>query len=270
MADRPLTGQVALVTGASTGIGRELAHGLAAQGAAVAGLARGADRLTSAMAKIGRATGSPVLAVAVDVVDPPSVDAAVARVTNELGPVDLLVNNAGLIDAAEVPVWAADRDQWWAVVASHIRGPQLLISAVVPGMVERGRGRVVDLASGMGTRAVPEYSAYSVGKAGQIRLTEALDASLEGTGVRAFNIAPGLVRTEMTGAMPKWQGHSSWTPVERVVELVCAVAGGELDGWSGRFLRAGVDSPDTVRDVRPGEGDRQLRLRPYGPEDPVA
>lgn len=270
MADAPLTGQVALVTGASTGIGRELAHALAARGAAVAGLARGADRLSSSMAEIGRSTGSPVLAVAADVVDPRTVDTAVAEVVDRLGPVDLLVNNAGLIDAAEVPVWAADREQWWAVVASHIRGPQLLISAVVPAMVERGRGRVVDLASGMGTRAVPEYSAYSVGKAGQIRLTEALAASLEGTGVHAFNIAPGLVRTDMTDAMPKWRGHTAWTPSERVVELVCAVACGELDGWSGRFLRAGVDAPDRIPGVALTEGARQLRLRPYGPDDPVA
>jgi 3-oxoacyl-[acyl-carrier protein] reductase len=270
MADAPLAGQVALVTGASTGIGRQLGHALAAHGAAVAGLARGEERLRAAMDEIAGATGSPVLALAADVTDAAAVHAAVARVADELGPVDLLVNNAGLIDAAEVPVWAADGEQWWAVVASHIRGPLLLIQAVVPAMVERGRGRVVNLASGMGTRAVPEYSAYSVGKAGLIRVTEALAASLQGSGVHAFNLAPGLVRTEMTSAMPKWAGHTSWTPPERSAELVCAIAAGELDGWSGRFLRAGVDTPDTVGGVVLEEGARQLRLRPYGPEDPVA
>lgn len=270
MPDAPLAGQVALVTGAATGIGRRLALALATRGAAVAGLARGAQRLTATMAEVGAATGSRVLAVVADVTDPAAVEAAVARVFDQLGPVDLLVNNAGLIDAAEVPLWAADPDQWWAVVTSHIRGPQLLIRAVVPEMVRRGAGRVVDLASGMGTRAVAEYSAYSVGKAGQIRLTEALAASLEGTGVHAFNVAPGLVQTDMTAAMPKWEGRSAWTPPERVVELVCAVAAGELDLWSGRFLRAGVDTPQTLGGVDLTEGARQLRLRPYGPQDPVA
>ncbi|WP_100497480.1 SDR family NAD(P)-dependent oxidoreductase [Geodermatophilus chilensis] len=270
MADASLAGQVALVTGASTGIGRQLAHALADRGAAVAGLARGAERLTAAVDEIAGATGRPVLAVAADVTDAAAVDAAVARVVEQLGPVDLLVNNAGLVDAAEVPVWAADREQWWAVVASHIRGPQLLIGAVVPAMVRRGRGRVVNLASGMGARAVPEYSAYSVGKTGLIRLTEALAASLLGTGVHAFNVAPGLVRTEMTDSMPKWEGHTAWTPPERVVELVCAIAAGELDDWSGRFLRAGADTPDTVGRVVLEEGARQLRLRPHGPDDPVA
>ncbi len=270
MPGESLEGQVALVTGASTGIGRRLAHALAARGAAVAGLARGAERLDSAMAEIRNATGALAIAVAADVADPAAVDVAVARVVDERGPVDLLVNNAGLIDAAEVPVWAADRDQWWAVVESHIRGPQLLIHAVVPSMVERRRGRVVDLASGMGTRAVAEYSAYSVGKAGQIRLTEALAVSLQGTGVHAFNIAPGLVRTEMTGAMPKWQGHTEWTAPEHVVDLVCAAALGRLDGWSGRFLRAGVDFLDSLPELPIDSGARQLRLRPWGPDDPVA
>lgn len=270
MVETPLTGQVALVTGASTGIGFQLAHALAARGAAVAGLARGAARLTAAMDEVAAATGARVLAVAADVTDAAAVGAAVARVVEQLGPVDLLVNNAGLVDAAEVPIWAADGEQWWAVVASHIRGPLLLVQAVVPGMVDRGRGRVVDLASGMGTRAVPEYSAYSVAKAGQIRLTEALAASLTGTGVHAFNVAPGLVQTEMTRSMPKWEGHTAWTPPERVVELVCAVAAGELDAWSGRFLRAGADDPGTLAGRTPGDGARQLRLRAYGPDDPVA
>ncbi|MGA8210374.1 MAG: SDR family oxidoreductase [Nocardioidaceae bacterium] len=269
MSDSSLQGQVALVTGASTGIGRELVLAFARRGAAVAGLARGGERLTAALDDIADETGARTLAVTADVSDRAGIEAAVARVVEQLGEVDLLVNNAGLIDAAEVPVWEADPDQWWDVVTSHIRGAQLTIGAVVPGMVTRGRGRVVNLASGMGTRPVPEYSAYTVAKAGQIRLTETLAASLEGTGVTAFNIAPGLVRTEMTRSMPMWEGRTEWTPPERVVELVCAAAAGELDQWSGRFLRAGGDLPEQVRDVMPGEGGRQLRLRPYGPDDPM-
>lgn len=267
---RPLAGQVALVTGASTGIGRELATRLAAGGASVAGLARGRDRLEATMAEIGARTRARVLAVAADVADPATVDRAVSRVAQELGVVDLLVNNAGLIDAAEVPVWVADSDQWWSVVTSHIRGPQLLVRALVPAMVDRGRGRVVNVVSGMGTRAVPEYSAYSVAKAGLIRLTEALAGSLEGTGVHAFNVAPGLVRTDMTTAMPTWTGHTQWTDPARVAELVHAIASGQLDAWSGRFLRAGADSVESLPLLALPEGARQLRLRPYGPGDPLS
>ena len=265
-----LAGQVALVTGASTGIGRHLAEGLAARGMAVAGMARTEHRLTEAMAEIAEATGARTLAVAADVTDRLAVDRAVARVAAELGRVDLLVNNAGVIDAAEVPVWEADPDQWWDVVTSHVRGAQLLIRAVVPGMLGRGHGRVVNLASGMSTRANRDYSAYSVAKTGLMRLTEALCVSLQGSGLSAFDVAPGVVDTPMTRSMEMWRGFEHWTPPERVVELVAAIAGGELDAWSGRFLRAGTDELDTLRRLTPDAAARQLRLQPYGDDDPVA
>src|SRR3954452_10103927 len=273
-----LQGQVVLVTGASTGIGRAPLDGLAARGAAVAGLARTERRLAEAMAEVTQATGARTLAVAADVtdraaVDPaaaPGADGPAARVADELGRVDLLVNNAGVIDVAEVPVWEADPDQWWSVVTSHIRGAQLLVRAVVPGMLARGHGRVVNLASGMSTRANRDYSAYSVAKTGLMRLTEALTLSLQGSGLHAFDVAPGVVDTPMTRSMEMWRDFEDWTPPERVVELVSAIAAGELDAWSGRFLRAGADDLDALRAVTPEDAARQLRLRPYGEQDPVA
>ncbi|TFV91689.1 SDR family oxidoreductase [Blastococcus sp. CT_GayMR20] len=264
-----LAGQVALVTGASTGIGRHLVDGLAARGVAVAGLARNEERLSAAMAEVAEASGVRTLAVAADVTDRAAVDAAVARVADELGRVDLLVNNAGIIDAAEVPVWEADADQWWDVVSSHIRGAQLLVRAVVPGMLARGHGRIVNLASGMGATANRDYSAYSVAKTGLMRLTEALDLSLQGSGVMSFDVAPGVVDTPMTRSMDMWQGFTDWTPPERVVEMVAAIAAGELDAWSGRYLRAGGDDLETVRRTTPEGSARQLRLQPYGDGDPV-
>ncbi|MFQ6172154.1 SDR family oxidoreductase [Oryzobacter sp. R7] len=258
------------MTGASTGIGRAIAAGLAERGAAVAGMARGGEALRTAMEQIAAESGARTAAVTGDVTSAPDVAAAVAQVESRLGPVDLLVNNAGLVDAAEVPMWETDADQWVAVVTSHVVGAYLTVRAVVPGMVARGRGRVVNIASGMGTKPQADYSAYSVGKAGQIRLTESLAEALRGTGVGAFNIAPGLVETTMTRSMPKWDNQTSWTPVEHVVELVTAAAKGELDAWSGRFLRAGVDTPATARDVLLSGGQRQLQLQPYGAEDPTA
>jgi NAD(P)-dependent dehydrogenase (short-subunit alcohol dehydrogenase family) len=183
---------------------------------------------------------------------------------------DLLVNNAGRIDAAEEPLWEADPDQWWDVVASHIRGSFLLCRTVVPWMVLRNSGRIVNIASGMSVRPRPEYSAYSVAKTGLMRLTEALADALDGSDVRAFDVAPGVVETEMTRAMPMWRGFTDWTPPEKVVELVGAIAAGELDAWSGRFLRAGKDGVDVVRDLTPEDDARKLRLQPYGDGDPVA
>jgi NAD(P)-dependent dehydrogenase (short-subunit alcohol dehydrogenase family) len=265
-----LTGQVALVTGASTGIGRHLVEGLAARGMAVAGLARGEDRLRTAMDEVSAATGGRTLAVAADVTDRAAVDAAVAQVVEHLGQVDLLVNNAGVVDEAEVPLWEADPDQWWDVVSSHLRGGFLLCRAVVPWMLLRNRGRVVNLASGMSLRARPEYSAYSVAKTGLMRMTEALAGALEGSDVRAFDVAPGVVDTPMTRSMAMWQGFEGWTPPERIVGMVAAVAEGTLDGWSGRYLHVNNDVPAELGG-RPPEGvARQLRLRPYGDDDPLA
>ena len=267
--EQPLAGTVALVTGASAGIGRYVAAGLAARGAAVAGLARTADRLGAAMAEVAEATGARTLAVAADVTDRDAVLAAVQQVTAELGPVDLLVNNAGLIDAAEVPLWEADPDQWWQVVESQVRGPFLLAHAVVPTMVARGGGRVVGLASGLGTRGSDVYSAYSAGKTAQMRITEGIALAGAEHGVRAFDLAPGVVDTEMTRAMPMHAGRTEWTRPEDVVDLVVAIATGELDAWSGRFFRAGADDLATLRATTPTGAGRQLRLRPYGDDDPV-
>jgi NAD(P)-dependent dehydrogenase (short-subunit alcohol dehydrogenase family) len=265
-----LTGQVALVTGASTGIGRHLVEGLAARGMAVAGLARNGDRLRTAMDEVAAATGGRTLAVAADVTDRAAVEEAVGLVREELGPIALLVNNAGLVDEFEVPVWEADPDQWWDVVSSHVRGALLTVRTVVPWMVLRNSGRVVNIGSGMGTRADADYSAYSVAKTGLMRLTESLATALEGSDVRAFDVAPGVVDTPMTRSMHMWEGFTDWTPPENVVELIAAIAAGELDQWSGRFVRAGKDSLDVLRATTPEDAARRLRLRPYGDDDPVA
>lgn len=265
-----LDGQVVLLTGASTGIGRHLAEGLARRGMTVAGMARNGDRLAEAMDQVREATGARVIAVPADVTDRDAVEAGVARVEEEFGRIDLLVNNAGLMDGAEVPLWQADPDDWWGVVRSHVLGGFLLVRAVVPGMVARGHGRVISLGSGLGTRGSTLYTAYSVGKTGLMRLTESLAEGLEGTGVRAFDMAPGVVRTDMSTSMSIHESRTEWTPPERVVALAAAIAAGELDQWSGRLLHAGSDDLDALRTTTPDHPARKLRLRPYGESDPVS
>jgi NAD(P)-dependent dehydrogenase (short-subunit alcohol dehydrogenase family) len=155
------------------------------------------------------------------------------------------------------------------VVTSHIRGPLLTVHAVVPGMVSRGRGRVINLGSGLSTRGPRMYSAYSVGKTGLMRLTETLAVGLSGSGVHAFDMAPGVVRTDMTAGMSIHRDRTDWTDPAQVVALAAAIASGELDAWSGRLLYTGVDDLDTLRATTPGDGARQLRLRPYADSDPL-
>ena len=193
------SGRIAVVTGANSGLGYDTAAVLAGRGAHVVLAVRNLDKGREAADRIKAA--SPNAVVALQELDLSSLD-SVRKAADELRAahprIDLLINNAGLIDEFEVPLWETDPDQWWDVVSSHIRGGYLLCRSVVPWMVLRNRGRIVNLGSGQGLAAQPEYSAYAVAKSGLMRITEALAAGLEGSDVRAFDLAPGVVDTPMT------------------------------------------------------------------------
>jgi 3-oxoacyl-[acyl-carrier protein] reductase len=264
--------RTALVTGAGRGLGRAIALGLAAGGVRVAVLGRSPDSLAGVLAELeGDAPGGGAVPVVADVRDLDAVREAVVAAEAGLGAgIDLLVNNAGVIEPVEVPVWEADPDGWWEVVETDVRGPFHCVRTVVPGMVARGGGRVVNLSSGAGATDREIYSAYCVAKAGLFRITGNLHLAGFGRGLRAFEISPGVVRTDMTAGMALHAHRTDWTPVERLVELVVAVASGRLDAWSGRFLRAGLDQPDELARKGPGERGRLLGVLPYGPTDPLS
>src|SRR3954447_5750866 len=102
-----------------------------------------------------------------------------------------------------------------------------------------------------------------------MRRTQDLAAGVEGNGVHACGLPPGVVRTAMSTSMSIHENRTDWTDPEHVVELVAAIAAGELDQWSGRFVRAGSDDLDLLRRTTPADAARQLRLQPFGPDDPV-
>jgi 3-oxoacyl-[acyl-carrier protein] reductase len=214
--------------------------------------------------------------VGADVRDYEQVQAAVARLEAALGDIDLLVNNAGVIEPVEAPVWDAGPETWWHVVETDLRGPFHCVRAAVPAMVERGGGRVINLNSGAGAGDRDVYSAYSAAKAGLFRITGSLHMAGYARGIRAFELSPGTVRTDMTGAMAMHTDREQWTPIEAVVDLVIAIAQGRLDAWSGRFLRAGADTPDSLDAAEFAAGEeglapnaRRLGVLPYGPTDPI-
>lgn len=252
--------RVALVTGASRGIGDHIVQALLAAGWVVIGLSRS-----------GRvAEGAEGLSC--DVTDAEAVRAAVDRVVETHGRIDLLVNNAGLIET-EQPLWEADVDEWWQVMVTNVRGPFLLTRAVVPHMIGAGGGRVINLNSGSGTRESDVLTAYHASKSALARLTGGVALAGARHGVRAFDLAPGVIESDMTHSMELHRGRTEWTDPEDVKALVLAIADGELDGFSGRFVRAGTDDLDELRRVSRaglGEGQRMLRLRPWGKDDPVA
>ncbi len=260
------------MTGAGRGIGRLLALALAAEGMAVGLLGRNAASLAAVEDEVV-AAGGRALAVAADVTRRDAVQSAVAAVTRELGPVGLLVSNAGARERAPGEPWEVDPDDWWRVVETNLRGPFLLIQAVVPGMVARGAGRVLHVGSGMGQRPHPDWSAYASSKAGLSRLTESLAAALDGTGVTVLEASPGLVRTDMTETMWGPADEQRWNDPGRLVEVALRWARGDLDALHGRFVHAARDDLDALLAAVPqvlAQDARTLRLRAYGDDDPLA
>lgn len=266
-----LRGQVGLVTGAGRGIGREVALALAADGMAVGLVGRDPGRLAAVRADVA-AAGGRALDVEADVTDGSAVRSAVAVVEQRLGPVDLLVSNAGTRERAPAAPWAGDPQDWWRTVETNLRGPFLVLHAVVPGMVARGRGRVLHVGSGMGQRPNSDWSAYAVSKAALSRLTDSVSAALAGTGVTVLEASPGLVRTDLTETMWGAADAQPWNPASAMTRLVTRFARGELDRLHGRFVHAVRDDVDdllALADLLRDRDARTLRLRPYGDADPL-
>jgi len=232
-----LEGQVALVTGGGRGIGASIARELASAGVRVAVSARTADQVESVAQEIGG------LAVAADVSKREDVESMVARVERELGPIDLLVANAG-IAIWEKSAWELDPADWWHVHEVNVLGVYLCCRAVIPGMIERGRGRIVITASGAAYLPGSTSTAYSSSKAAVTRFGETLARQLEQHGIPVFPISPGLVRTEMTEGV--FSDDAPWTPPEAAPTLVRALASGRFDALSGRYLHAEHDPPEEL------------------------
>ena len=225
-----LDGQVALVTGGGRGIGANIARELVAAGARVAVAARSSDELEALALEIET---YPVVA---DVSSRESVDAMVRAVESGLGPIDVLAANAG-INAQEARAWEADPDEWWRVFEVNVLGVYLCCRAVIPGMLERGRGRIVITGSGAAYLPGSANSAYSASKAAVWRLGDVLARQLEGR-IPVFVISPGLVRTRMT----TWAGDDApWTPPKLAPQLVRVLASGRADALSGRYIHAEHD-----------------------------
>jgi NAD(P)-dependent dehydrogenase (short-subunit alcohol dehydrogenase family) len=258
------------VTGATQGIGRALAVGLAEAGFTVGVTGRTARLLDELVEEI-TAGGGRAVATAFDVTDAAAVAHGVRALEQELGGFDLLVQSHGRIENDESPPWAADLGQVRAVLEANVLGAFHVVRAVVPGMVERGLGRVVHLNSGSASKDSGIHAAYGASKAALFRLSGAVATAGAAHGVRAFELSPGVVRTAMSTGMSQHADRTEWTDPADVVAMVLALASGDLDEWSGRFLRVGVDTPESLRAAqatRPPNG-RRLVVERYGVDDPL-
>jgi 3-oxoacyl-[acyl-carrier protein] reductase len=196
MTERVLEGQVAVVTGASRGIGRVLAERLARAGARVAVTARTAEAAESCAASL---PGDGHLGLAFNVSDRDAVDAAVKRVETELGAIDVLVNNAG-VTADNVLVRLSD-DDWDRVLDTNLRGAFLMIRAAARGMMKRRSGRIINITSVVGLTGNRGQVNYAASKAGLIGLTKSVAKELASRNVLCNAVAPGFIETDMTSEL---------------------------------------------------------------------
>ena len=166
----------------------------------------------------------------------------VSEAERKLGPLDLLVANAG-VGNQEGPTWEIDPDQWWRILEVNVLGVHLSCRAVIPGMLQRGRGRIVITGSGAAYLPGAAHTAYPSSKAAVCRYGETLANELAGR-IAVFPISPGLVRTEMTN--DRFPDDAPWTPDEAAPRLVRALASGRFDRLSGRYLHAEHDPVETL------------------------
>jgi NAD(P)-dependent dehydrogenase (short-subunit alcohol dehydrogenase family) len=251
-----LQGKVAVVTGASQGLGRAFAAHLARQGMKIVAVARSSAGLESTVSAI-RNEGGEAHAAQVNVTDEKSVESCVRDFEENLGPIDLLVNAAGEI----LPVgntWDLDLDKWWRVMETNVKGPLICCKSVISRMIPRRRGRIINIASSTVLHCRPYMSAYVTSKTALVKLSEVLAKELEPYGISVFAMHPGTVNTAMAQALmrPENVDFFLWfkkifdehrdDPPAKASDLVASLASGVADSLSGRYFLAPVDIDSTI------------------------
>jgi len=251
-----LDNQVALITGAGRGIGRAIAMAFARQGADLALVARTESELEET-AQMIRAAGHRVVAVTADVSHRVHVERAVSQALETFDRVDVLVNNAG-VQPPIGPLWQNDADEWMRAVAVNLFGPMLCIKAVLPGMMERKRGKIVNLSGGGATGPRPNFGAYAASKAALVRLTETLAMELAPYNIQINALAPGAINTRMLDqvlaagelagaelAQAQRRTERGGTSIERAAQLAVFLASADSDGLTGKLVAAPHDDWQT-------------------------
>jgi 3-oxoacyl-[acyl-carrier protein] reductase len=226
---------VALVTGGGRGIGASIARELADAGMRVAVTGRTPETIAAVAAEVGG------LALEGDVSDASDVERWIVRTEEELGPIDVLSANAG-IGNQDGATWEIPVDAWWHVFEVNVLGVHLSCRAVIPGMLERGRGRIVITGSGAAYLPGSQRTAYPASKAAVCRYGETLANELAGR-IPVFFFSPGLVRTDMT---EPFGDDAPWTPPELAPRLVRVLASGRADALAGRYIHAEHDDVEDL------------------------
>jgi len=232
-----LQNKVALITGAGRGIGRAIALAFAAEGADLVLCARTGAQVQAVGEEV-RGRGRRCLARAADVARAEDVERVVAEAVREFGRIDILVNNAGI--SRDKPFVDTSLDDWQETLAVNLYGVVHCLRAVLPGMLSRGSGSIINIASGAGQRGLPGNSAYSAAKAAVIALSRALADEVAPQGIRVNVISPGPIKTEMLAASPLQsfllKGNVRMLPPDDVAGAALFLASDLSGGMSGQVL----------------------------------
>ncbi|GAA1936432.1 3-ketoacyl-ACP reductase [Brevibacterium antiquum] len=248
---------IAVVTGGARGIGRYLSEAFAKAGYHVVVTATSASKAEAAAAEIVDATGGAVTGLELRADDIDSVSAlriAVAALESESGRrMQVLVNNAGRIESTEGPLWEAEPESIKGVVDANVLGVALMVNAFAPVLIASAEAtgrpsRIIDLNSGSGATGTPAYAVYSASKASLFRIADSVVHFGHDLGLRIFEMAPGVVETSMTKSMPvhDFRGEDDWTSPQQVTDLALALSSGTLDAFTGRYVRAGADTEESL------------------------
>jgi NADP-dependent 3-hydroxy acid dehydrogenase YdfG len=212
-----------LVTGASSGIGEACAYAFAAAGDRLVLVARRGDRLEALAARLGQAHGTQTLSIMLDVRDRDAVHVALGALPETWRDVDVLVNSAGLA-AGLAPVQDADPDDWDRMIETNVWGVLSVTRALLPRMLERGSGHIINVGSIAGRAAYPAGAVYSATKAALDRITSGLRMDLLGTGLRVSTVDPGMVETEFSAV--RFDGDQD--RADRVYEGLQPLSGADI------------------------------------------
>ena len=243
-----LTGQVAIITGGGRGIGRAFAQALAEAGAKIVVTARTKHELEHTVELI-LSSGGQAIAISGDISDPSTVDKVAKTTEEKLGAADILINNAG-ITGPITPEWDADPSDWWRTMEINMRGTYLMTRAVLPSMISRKHGRIINLTSAVVLKTYPYFTSYTVSKAAIIYYTQNLAGQVKDHGISVFAYHPGGPETEMSRYLAessevhdsvrdifkKMYENDANTPMEIPVQDVLMLASGQSDPLTGRFL----------------------------------
>ena len=228
-----LDGKVALITGAGRGIGRAISEAFAAEGARVAVTGRNPQLLAQVVDGI-RGSGGTAEAHSLDVTRAEDAERAAQQVVESWGQIDILVNNAGVI-TYDTPVWETTPDEWDQVVNTNLRGMFLVCRAVIPHMMERSEGTIINIGSSSGRDPEGDYGAYVTSKYGVIGYTASLAWSLRPHGIRVNGINPGWVDTDMAREEQP-EGNPEWITAEEIAQAALYLAVHAPEAMTGQFI----------------------------------